>query len=68
MYEEAMSHFVIGLGEMHVMSDAHCALRAFDVANKKKCKKIICNTRCSIATARAVIFTGTTRLTIFLLK
>ena len=67
-FGEIMSHFIIGLDEMCIMSDAHGTLRVFGAADKKKHEKLLRDTRNSITIVRTGTCAGTTGPTIFLLK
>ena len=63
-----MAHFIIGLDEMCVMSDAHGALTVIGSFDKKKYEKLLQDSRVSITIIRTGTAAGTTGPTIFLLK
>ena len=63
-----MHHFIIGLDEMCLMSDAHGTLHIIGAADKKKHEKILQDSRVSITIVRTGTVGGTTGPTIFLIK
>ena len=63
-----MCHFIIGLDEMCIMSNAHGELVVIAAADKKKHEKFLNDSHISITTIRTVMVAGTTGPTIFLLK
>ena len=63
-----MEHFIIGLDEMCLMSDAHGDLRVIAAADKKKHEKLLQDSRVSITIVRTGTVGGTTGPTIFLVK
>lgn len=63
-FGEVMSHFVIGLDEMCIMSDAHGSLHVIGAADKKKHEKLLQDSRCSITIVRTGTCAGTTGPTI----
>ena len=67
-FGEVMGHFIVGLDEMCVMSDAHGDLRVFGSADKKKHEKLLQDSRVSITVVRTGTVAGDTGPTIFLLK
>jgi hypothetical protein len=67
-FSEVMGHFIVGLDEMCLMSDAHGHLRVFGSANKKKHEKLLQDLRVSITVVRTGTVAGDTGPTIFLLK
>ena len=67
-FGEVMAHFIIGLDEMCIMSDAHGTLHVIGAAEKKKHEKLLQDSRVSITIVRTGTCAGTTGPTIFLLK
>ncbi len=67
-FGEVMGHFIVGLNEMCLMSDAHGDLRVFGSASKKKHDKLLQDLRVSIIVVRTGTVAGDTGPTIFLLK
>ena len=67
-FGEVMAHFIIGLDEMCIMSDAHGTLHVIGAAEKKKHEKLLQDSRVSITIVRAGTCAGATGPTIFLLK
>ena len=68
LFGEVMHHFIIGLDEMCIMSDAHGDLRVVACAQKKKHEKLLQDCRVSITMVRTGTTGGTTGPTIFILK
>ena len=68
-FGEVMAHFIIGLDEMCIMSDAHGNLKVIGAFDRQKHEKGgLQDTRCSITIVRTGTCAGTTGPTIFLLK
>jgi hypothetical protein len=67
-FGEVVGHFIAGLNEMCLMSDAHGDLRVFGSADKKKHEKLLQDSRVSITVVRTGTVAGNTGPTIFLLK
>jgi hypothetical protein len=67
-FGEVMAHFIIGLDEMCIMSDAHGTLTVIGSFDKKKYEKLLQDSRVSITIIRTGTAAGTTGPTIFLLK
>ena len=67
-FGEVMHHFVVGLDEMCLMSDAHGNLRIIGAAEKKKHEKLLQDLRVSITVVHTGTTGGTTGPTIFLMK
>jgi hypothetical protein len=67
-FGEVMAHFIIGLDEMCIMSDAHGTLTVIGSFDKKKHEKLLQDSRVSITIIRTGTAAGTTGPTIFLLK
>ena len=65
---EVMHHFIIGLDEMCIMSDAHGGLHVIGCAQKTKHKKLLQDARVSITMVRTGTVGGMTGPTIFLLE
>lgn len=63
-----MSHFIIGLDKICIMSDAHGTLCVFGAANKQKYKKLLCYTQCSVTIVCTGTCAGTNEPTICLMK
>lgn len=63
-----MSHFIVGLDEMCIMSDFHGNAHIIGSADKKKHEKILQDSRISITMVRTGTVAGTTGPTIFVLK
>ncbi len=67
-FGEVMSHFIVGLDEMCIMSDFHGNAHVFGSADKKKHEKILQDSRIPITIVRTGTIAGTTGPTIFVLK
>ena len=67
-FGEVMSHFIVGLDEMCIMSDFHGNAHVFVSADKKKHAKILQDSRIHITIVRTGTVAGTTGPTIFVLK
>ena len=67
-FEQVLHHFIVGLDEMCLMSDAHGNLQVVAAADKKKHEKLLQDCRVSITIVRTGTVGGTTGPTIFLLK
>jgi hypothetical protein len=67
-FGEVMGHFIVGLDEMCLMSDAHEDLHVFGSADKKKHEKLLQDLCVSITVVRTGTVAGDTGPTIFLLK
>eukprot|EP00957_Ditylum_brightwellii_P008027 609012-Ditylum_brightwellii.AAC.1 len=67
-FGEVMAHFINGLDEMCIMSDAHGDLHVIGSFDKKKYEKLLQDSQISITIARTGTCAGTTGPTIFLLK
>jgi hypothetical protein len=63
-----MSHFIVGLDEMCIMSDFHGNAHIIGSADKKKHEKILQDSCISITIVRTGTVAGTTGPTIFVLK
>jgi hypothetical protein len=63
-----MGHFIVGLNEMCLLSDAHGDLHVFGSADKKKHEKLLLDLSVSITVVRMGTVAGDTGPTIFLLK
>ena len=68
IFGEVMPHYVVGLGEMCLMGDAHGSCKIIGYMDKNKHEKLLQDGRVSVTVIRAGTVGGSTGPTIFLLK